>query len=255
MLAKNQKTAVVTGASTGIGYELAKVLAREGYQLLLVARGEARLKKVAEELGKAEILAVDLGKSGAAVAVHEAVKGMDVEILVNNAGFGTYGRFLETDVESELEMLQLNMVALTHLTKLFVADLAKRGGGRILNVASTAAFQPGPGMACYFATKAYVLSLSEALAHELKSKGITVTALCPGATRSEFQSRANMHSSRLVKNGMMEPSVVAEIGYRALMSGKTVVVPGYANRMLARSVGFLPRGWVTSVSARMMDRA
>jgi short-subunit dehydrogenase len=169
-------------------------------------------------------------------------------VLVNNAGFTVFGPFAETDLSKELEMLNVNIVTLTHLTKLFLLPMLERGHGRILNMASTAAFQPGPLMAAYYASKAYVLSFSEALAEELSDKGVTVTALCPGPTQTGFQKRGNLERSRLVAGRqIMRPRIVAQAGYRALMKGQRVVIPGFMNRVVAEGMRFLPRRLVTRV--------
>jgi len=177
-----------------------------------------------------------------------------VDILVNNAGFGTYGLFNETSLTAELEMLQVNLVCLTHLTKLFLKEMVKQRRGKILNVSSAAAFQPGPLMAVYFATKAYVLSFSEAIANELEGTGVTVTVLCPGSTVSAFHERTGMADSKRVKNQkMMTAKTVAEIGYHGLMQGKTVVIPGLVNQIMAKSVRFFPRSLVTKVVRIMQE--
>lgn len=254
-------TALITGASLGIGLELARQLAEGGNDVILVARSEGRLSALAAELAKtynvkATVIAADLGKAGAAEALHAAVaaRGLTVDILVNNAGYGQYGRFLEIDAQADTGMLQLNMIALTELTRVFAKDMAGRGQGRILNVASTAAFQPGPLMSTYYATKAYVLSFSEAIGNELKDSGVTVTALCPGPTRSGFQDKAQMQGSRLLQFGMMDAATVARIGLKAMAKGKPVVVAGLMNKLLAGSVRFTPRRLVTAMSRYVSER-
>jgi short-subunit dehydrogenase len=190
---EGRKTALVTGASSGIGLDLAKRFAAEGYDVALVARSEGKLKEVAAALEaehkvRAHVVTADLAKAGAADALVAALdaRGIDVDVLVNNAGYASYGAFAETDLADELAMIQVNVVVLTHLTKLLVRKMVAKRSGRVLNVASTAAFQPGPLMAVYYATKAYVLSFSEAIAEELRDTGVTVTALCPGPTRTAF---------------------------------------------------------------------
>lgn len=170
-----------------------------------------------------------------------------MDVLVNNAGFGTYGAFAETDLGTELEMLQLNIATLTHLTKLFLEKMLAEGNGKILNVASTAAFQPGPLMAVYYASKAYVLSFSEALANELRGTGVSVTALCPGPTRTGFQRRAGMGASRLFDWGVMDAPTVATIGYRGLMRERPLIIPGLKNKLLGFSVRLAPRRLVPAV--------
>src|SRR5579859_2735522 len=228
------QTALITGASFGIGAEFARIFAREGYSLVLVARSADKLRQLASELEKAHrtrslILAVDLTEPGAPAYVLDQTTraGTQVDVLVNNAGFGQYGPFADSELEECLRQIQLNVTTLTHLTRLYLPAMIERAKnekttGRILNVASTAAFLPGPLMAVYFATKAYVLSFSEALANELAGTGITVTCLCPGATATEFHKRAKATGQRLLKFGSMDAHTVAEDGYRALMAGKPV---------------------------------
>lgn len=249
---------LITGASSGIGEELALVFARHGRHLVLVARGEDRLRALADRIGRetsaeATVIAADLSLSGAAERTYEAVAGAGVVVdtLVNNAGFTAFGPFSGIPLATELEMISVNVVALTALTKLFLPAMLSARSGRILNVASTAGFQPGPLMAVYYATKAYVLLFSEALAEELEGSGVTVTALCPGPTRTGFQSRGALENSRLVQGEIASAREVAEFGYRALMAGRRVAIPGWRNRLLAQAVRFTPRRLVT----RMVKRA
>src|SRR5260370_23034506 len=229
----DRKTALITGASFGIGLEFARIFAREGYDLILVARSGDKLRQLASELEKAHgthslILATDLTEPGASAYVVDQTTRADiqVDVVVKNAGFGQYGMFAENDLEECLRKIQLNVTTLTHLTHLYLPAMIARKSGGVLNVASTAAFQPGPLMAVYFATKAYVLHLSEALANELNGSGVTVTCLCPGATGTEFHKRANATGQRLVKFGSMEARTVAEDGYPAFIAGKPVVILG-----------------------------
>jgi short-subunit dehydrogenase len=253
---------VVTGASGGIGYELCKLFARDGYPLLLAARSADKLNAFAEELTAAHGVAVatcalDLAAPDAAGQLFEAAQRQSrpVEVLVNNAGFGDYGPFVEADLASTLQMLQLNVVALTHLTRLLLPGMVQRSAGRVLNVASTAAFQPGPLMAVYYASKAYVLHFSEAIAEELRKTNVCVTALCPGPTATGFESRAGLGASKLFTGGrVMDARTVAEAGYRGLMRGKRVVVPGLWNNLLVQSVRFTPRRMVTAIVRRVQDR-
>ena len=250
------KTALITGASSGIGYEFTRLFAKGGYDLVLVARSEKQLRELAKELEEkfgvsVKIIVKDLSQASAPGEVFNEVEleGITVDALVNNAGFATSGMFAEIDLEAELQEMQLNMVTLTHLTKLFLGGMLQRRRGKILNVASTAAFQPGPLMAVYYATKAYVLSFSEALANELRGTGVTVTALCPGATASGFQERAGIGNTRLISGRkIMDSARVARVGYRALMRGKTVVIPGFMNKLLAEMVRFAPRKVVTQAA-------
>ena len=256
----DRKTALITGASFGIGLELARVFAREGHDLVLVARSADKLRQLASELEKAHgvrslILAVDLSNPGAAAYVLDQTTraDIDVEILVNNAGFGQYGRFAENDLEECLRQIQLNVTTLTHITRLYLPEMIERKSGRILNVASTAAFQAGPLMAVYYATKAYVLHFSEAIANELQGSGVTVTCLCPGPTATEFQERAKITGIRLTEYGTMDARTVAEDGYRALMAGKTVEISGFKNWMVAQSVRFAPRRMVTAIARKLQE--
>jgi hypothetical protein len=256
----DRKTALITGASFGIGQELARVFARENYNLVLVARTADKLRQLASELQKAQstrslILATDLTEPGApAYVLDQSTRaGIVVDVLVNNAGFGQYGPFADSDLEECLRQIQLNVTTLTHLTRLCLPGMIERQSGRILNVASTAAFQPGPLMAVYYATKAYVLHFSEAVAHELRGTGVTVTCLCPGPTTTEFHKRANMLSAPLLKFGVMDASTVAEKGYRALMAGKPVAISGFRNWLLAQSVRFTPRQMVIAVARKLQE--
>jgi short-subunit dehydrogenase len=247
-------TALITGASSGIGLELARVFAREGYGLVLVARNQKRLEEIAQELrpAEAQVIALDLSLPGAPEEING--KAPKVDVLVNNAGFGVFGKFVEKGLAEELNMMQLNMTALVTLTRLYLPAMISAGNGKIMNVASTAAFQPGPLMAIYFATKAFVLSFSEAIANELEGTGVIVSALCPGPTASDFQERAKMQNSALVKGRkMMDSRTVAEAGYRGLMAGKTIVIPGLANKLLTHSLRLSPRSIVTKMVRRMQE--
>jgi hypothetical protein len=254
-------TALVTGASSGIGLELARLLAGGGHDLVLVARSGARLADLGVELRAAnkvqvKVLPKDLADptAPAAIAARLAQDGVAIDVLVNNAGFGGYGEFAEQGERLQLEMLQVNVIALTHLTRLLLPGMVERRRGRILNVGSTAAFQPGPLQAVYYATKAYVLSLSEALANEVGRSGVTVTCLCPGATATGFGERAGMTGSRLFSRPPMDARRVAAEGYRALMRGDPLVVPGFQNRAFAFGVRFLPRRTATAIARRAQER-
>ncbi|MBQ4821106.1 SDR family oxidoreductase [Aquimarina sp. MMG016] len=258
-----RKTALITGASSGIGLELAKVHAAKGDNLVLVARNQVKLEELKVELESKHninvlVIAKDLSLPNAAQEVFDETihKAIPVDYLINNAGFGDFGMFSETNWEKEHKMIELNITALTQFTKLYLKEMVKRNSGRIMNVASTAAFQPGPTMAVYYATKAFVLHFSEAIANEVKGKGITVTALCPGATESGFQSVAEMEESKLVKGKKLPPSAeVAQYGYKAMMKGKTVAIHGVMNRILANSVRFMPRNMVTKITRSVQDKA
>ena len=254
-------TALVTGGSGGIGLEFAKVLARNGFDLVLVARKRDTLEAAAGQLEgkfdvKAHVFAADLRRREAPEEIFDFLKNenIPIEILVNNAGFGLGGEFSETSVQRELEMIQVNIAALTHLTKLFLPPMIKRRSGRILNVASTAAFQPGPLMAVYYATKAYVLSFSEALAEELRKSGITVTALCPGPTQTDFADTARMTNSRLFSAfGVADAADVAEYGFVAMMAGKRLAIPGVKNKMVAQANRFAPRAFTAKITRMLRE--
>jgi uncharacterized protein len=256
-------TALITGASGGIGLELARLFAKDKHHIVLVARSETKLQELAAELRskygiEVSIFAKDLSILSSSEEIYQALeqKGINIDFLVNNAGVGDYGFFADADWANSKQMIDLNITALTYLTKLFVKGMQERGSGRILNVASTAAFQPGPLMAVYFATKAYVLSFSEAIANELKGTGVTVTALCPGATESGFQKAAALEESKMVKGRKMPSSAeVAAYGYRHLMKGSTVVIHGFMNRLLAFSIRFSPRNMVTNITRKMIGKA
>ncbi len=254
-------TALVTGASGGIGEELARLFAADGHDLVLVARSRDKLARLAEELRakhavNARVLAADLARPEAPREIFEELGagGTTVDALVNNAGVGSYGLFAETDLQPELDLLQINVVALTHLTKLFLPPMLARRRGYVMNVASTAAFQPGPLMAVYYASKAYVLHFSEALTNECEGTGVVVSALCPGPTETGFVAAAGMGDSKLFDRAVMDARTVAVEGYRGLLAGKTIVIPGLRNNLLARSIGFFPRGLVTRVVRRIQEK-
>jgi uncharacterized protein len=232
-------TALVTGASGGIGLEIARVLANE-HDLVLVARSADRRREISAELGGARVLALDLAEPDAVARVVAEVP--EVDVLVNNAGLGDFSPFAEADPAKLDTLIALNIGALTRLTRAYLPSMLARKQGRILNVASTAAFQPGPLMAVYYATKAYVLSLSEALAEETRGSGVTVTALCPGPTASGFQAGAAMEGSRLVRGRTLPTaSSVAAYGVAAMRKGDAVAVPGVMNKVFASSIRLTPR--------------
>ena len=255
-------TALITGSSNGIGYELAKVLAQKDNNLVLVARSKDKLDELKNELEKSHNIWVytigkDLSLPGAASEVYDELKtkSITIDYLVNNAGFGDFGLFAQSDWNKQEQMINLNVTALAHFTRLFLPDMIRRGGGKILNVASTASFQPGPTMSVYFATKAFVLSFSEAVNNEVREHGITVTALCPGATQSGFQAAASMQDSKLFAgNNFPTSREVAEFGYRAMMKGKAVAIHGFKNSIMANSVRFAPRSLVVKIARQIQAK-
>lgn len=258
-----KNTALITGASNGIGLELAMVHAATGGDLVLVARNAQKLQELKnkiESLYKVQvlILVMDLSKPGSASELYEETKkhGVQIHSLINNAGFGDFGLFHQSNWKKTEEMIQLNITTLTHLCHLFAADMVKAKSGRIMNVASTAAFQSGPTMAVYYATKAYVLSFSEAIHNELSEYGVTVTALCPGATTSGFQEAAAMQESKLVKGKKLPSSEeVAVYGYKAMLKGKPVAIHGTMNAIMANAVRFIPRAWAVKIVRSIQDKS
>jgi short-subunit dehydrogenase len=255
-------TALITGASGGIGYELAKLFARDHCNLVVVARSGPKLAEFAGELERqfgvsVKSVTLDLAAASASQFLFDQLQrdGVTVDILVNNAGYGKFGEFAQVPLEESLGQIHLNITALTALTRLFLAPMLERHSGKIMNVASTAGFQPGPGMAVYYATKAYVISFSEALADELKGTGVTVTCFCPGATDTGFQGHAGMEDTVLFRKlRPMSAKAVARDGYRALMRGKTLAISGLRNRLLAESVRFAPRKVVTAISRKILAK-
>jgi uncharacterized protein len=247
-------TALITGASSGLGEEFARQLARENYDLVLTARREDRLKAVAAEavkLGssKVEVIALDLGQPDAAAKLHQQIAqhGIEIECLVNNAGFGTHGIFHKLPLDRELDEIDLNIKALVALTRLFLAGMVTRRRGTIINVASTAAFQPVPYMATYAATKAFVLNFSEAVANEVRRDGVKVMALCPGPTRTEFQGTAGVDTSSFPSFAYMDASTVVAQALASAKRGKAVRINGIINLVMAQSNRVSPR----SVTARI----
>jgi short-subunit dehydrogenase len=254
-------TVLITGASGGIGYELAKLFARDSHNLVLVARSADKLGQVATELRvrgvTVKTIALDLAAPPAPKFLFDQLQreGVVVDILVNNAGYGVYGDFAQMPEPEILGQLDLNIRALTELTRLFLPLMLARRSGRIMNVASTAGFQPGPLMAVYYATKAYVISFSEAIANELRNSGVTVTCFCPGATHTGFAARAGVEKSRLFKVGAMSAQKVALDGYRAVMEGRTLAISGTRNWLVAQSTRFAPRKMVTAISRWVAEKA
>ncbi len=251
--------ALITGASMGLGAEFARLFASEGYDLVITARSADKLEALKKEIEGLHGVAVriviqDLTDPRAPIAIYDDVRaaGLEIDVIVNNAGFGMYGFFYQSDLQTELEMIQVNVVAVVHLTKLFARDMVARKRGRILNVASTAGFQPGPLQPVYYASKAFVLSFTEAIANELRGTGVTATALCPGPTPTEFQKRAHVGNVRGLRLMMrVNPEVVVRAGYAGMRKGKPVVVPGLLNNIMAFTVRLFPRRMVTAVVRRI----
>ncbi len=243
---KNTETALITGASGGLGKDFAQIFAEKGYNLILIARSEEKLNNIAKELEekykiKATVLVQDLSEANSASKIYSEVKNkaINVDVLVNNAGFGKIGAFIDEKPSTFTEMLNLNVTALTELTALFLPAMIERNKGKILNIASTAAFQSLPNFGVYAASKAYVLNFTEALHYELKDTNIAVTALCPGPTVTGFAKRANAETSGLFKNAM-DSQTVAKIGYQGLMKNKMSVIVGFKNKLLAYSARLIP---------------
>lgn len=257
-----KNTALITGASNGIGLELAKIHASKGGDLVLVARNKSKLDELKTELEKQFRVSVyaiskDLSLTNAAQEIYNETnkENIQVDYLINNAGFGDFGMFAETEWNKELQMINLNITTLTHFTKLYLQDMIKRRSGKIMNVASTAAFQSGPTMAVYCATKAYVLSFTEAISNEVIDKGITITALCPGATETGFQAAGGLEESKLFKDKKLPTAKeVAEYGYSSMVKGKTVAIHGIMNYIMSNSIRFIPRALVLKVSRKILDK-
>lgn len=244
----DRETALITGASSGIGAELAKLFAADGTDLVLVARRKEELDALAQELTarhsiNVHVLAEDLSRANTPQFIHSELmeRGVRVDVLVNNAGFGALGKVSEIGLQRQADMIQVNLVALTKLTRLFLPAMVDRQRGAILNVGSTAGFQPGPNMAIYYASKAFVLSFSEALAEEVSLNGIKVSCLCPGPTDTDFREAAGMEDAVLFRLGTMTVDKVAAAGYKGLRKGKVVVVPGLRNKLSVLAVRCLPR--------------
>ena len=251
-----RRTALVTGASAGLGAEFARLCAMGGYDVVLVARSAERLADLAAAMAKAHgvsarPLVADLSDPAAPAAIFADFDGRPVDLLINNAGFGVRGPYAETDWTRDASLLQVNIVALAQLTKLFLPDMVRRRSGRILNVASTAAYVPGPFMAVYYASKAFVLSFSEALSNEVQGTGVSVTVLCPGPTRTKFAETAGIADSNLFHGPTMDPAEVARIGYDAMMAGKSSIIAGTRNRWLIRGARLAPRDFLAAQTRRI----
>jgi short-subunit dehydrogenase len=255
------KTVLITGASSGIGLELAHLFAHDGYRLVLVARNRGALRELGDELQSRYSVTVrispkDLAHPATPAELYQELQeaGIVLDVLVNNAGFGGAGAYLKTDWNHEAEMMQVNMVAVAHLTKLFLPQIRAREG-KILNVASTAAFQPGPFMAVYYASKAFVLHFSEALSEELRGTGVTVTCLCPGPVKTNFQKRAYITDTPMANSPLLvDVREVARAGYEGMKAGKRVVIPGWKNRLGVEMLRLSPREMVTKVVRKIQEK-
>lgn len=255
------KTVLITGASNGFGMEFARLFAQDGFNLILVARSTERMRKLGYSLQEQHqlehvcIITSDLTRPEAPREVYEEVKeaGLQVDILVNNAGAGVHGMFFDTDLEREKAIIQLNVTTPVELTKLFLKEMKQRNTGKILNLASVVSFMPSPLMAVYGASKAFILSFSEALSNELKDTEITVTALCPGASNTMFFRRAGAAHTRAANGSLSEPEEVAREGYEALMKGETRVVSGLANKLQTASTNFLPDAALAATMRYQME--
>ena len=255
------KTALITGATKGIGYELTKLFAKDSYNLVLVSRNKNKLTEIKEDFRKKYninvfVIPKDLSIPNAALEIfRETISNqIDIDVLVNNAGIGDFGTFHTEKLSKISQIMQVNMVSLTELTNLFLEGMVVRKEGKILNVSSMAACQPGPYMAVYYASKAYVQSFSEAIASELKGTGITVTVLCPGPTKSGFQSEVGSESSNLSKLNLLSSSVeVAKYGYKALHTGKEVAIPGFVNSTIVHTVKIIPRKTTTQIVRKLQE--
>jgi short-subunit dehydrogenase len=254
---ESRRTALVTGASAGIGKEIAELCAADGHGLVLVARRRERLDELAGELRErhgvpCRVIAEDLGDPQAAPRIHAELAGTPIDILVNNAGFGSNGAFHTLDARRELEMVQVNVTSLVHLTHLFLPAMVERGWGRVLNVGSTAGFQPGPFMATYYASKAFVNSFTEALWTELRGTGVTATVSCPGPVATEFAGIAGNDHSKLFKSASVAtPDVIAKQAYSAMMKGRPLVVHGALGKVALQSLRFTPRAMTRKVAASL----
>lgn len=262
VIEKRQQIGLVTGAASGLGFELAILLARDGYDLILADVDAEKLQNAKEKIAaqyssKVQLIVKDLSRSNVAEQIFQAIQDRPVDVLINNAGFGIFGNFNDTDWQREMDMLNLHVMTTTHLTKLILKGMVARGSGKILNMSSLAAFQPGPLMSLYYASKAYILSFSEAIANELKGSGVTVTCLCPGQTNTCFQdvvSNGTRSSDNKINFNIACPKKVAKYGYEAMQKGKVVAIPGSLNKFLSKLPRFVSRNTATAVIRRIQER-
>lgn len=254
------KRALVTGAASGLGYELAFLLAKDGYNLFLVDIDRMRLEQVKTEIQtnfkiKVFTIVKDLSQKSVAQEIMDSINNEPIDVLINNAGFGLFGSFVDTDWERESAMLHVHILTTTHLTKLVLEGMVKRGSGKILNMSSLAAFQPGPFMSIYYASKGYMLSFSEAIANELKGTGVTVTALCPGPTKTAFQKTVSADScDNKITFNMASAKEVAQYGYNAMLRGKSYAIPGRFNKFLAIIPRLVTRKTAASIVRKIQEK-
>lgn len=256
-----KKVTIITGASSGIGLELAWILARNNNHLLLIARSKEKLQKLSQDITEkyqvsVDYLIKDLSRADSAQEVFNYCQenNLQVDILINNAGFGDFNLFINGDIKKQLAMINLNIYTLVYLSHLFLPNMIKQGHGKIMNIASTAAFQPGPLMSVYYASKAFVLHFSEAIANELKPNNITVTTICPGPTASNFKQTANLDNSRLMKKRKLPSAkMVAEFAYKAMMKGRVVAIYGFKNYLLTKLVNIMPRSIVVKIVRKLQE--
>ncbi|WP_445958068.1 SDR family NAD(P)-dependent oxidoreductase [Yeosuana sp.] len=254
------KTALITGAASGLGFEFSILLAKDFYNLILVDIDKANLqtaKKIIQRSYniKIKVLVKDLSKVNIAQEIFDEIKSVSIDVLINNAGFGLFGPFVQTSWQKESNMLNLHVMATTQMTKLFLIGMVQRRSGKILNVSSVAAFEPGPLMSIYYASKAYILSFSEAIANELQGTGVTLTTLCPGPTKTKFQEVvANSSSKNEIRINMASAKDVAKIGYKAMLAGKEIIIPGLLNKVIAFLPRLMSRNKVTSIVRKIQEK-
>ncbi len=254
------KTALVTGGASGLGYEFAELLAKDSYNLILIDIDSNKLEETKNHLEnnyptQVKTITKDLSIQGISEEIFKEIGDTPIDVLINNAGFGLFGTFAETDWQREAAMLNLHIMTTTHLTKLLLKGMVERGSGKILNMSSLAAFQPGPLMAIYYASKAYILSFSEAIANELKGTGVSVTVLCPGQTKTSFQEVVSEKTSEnKISFNMGCPKEVAAYGYQQMNKGKIVVVPGSFNKVLARLPRIFPRNMAANIVRKIQEK-
>lgn len=263
IIEKIKKTGLVTGAASGLGFELAMLLAKDGYDLILADVDSEKLQNAKDKItaqysSKIQLIVKDLSTCNVAEQIFQALENRPVDVLINNAGFGIYGSFNDTDWKRQMDMLNLHVMTTTHLTKLVLNGMVNRGSGKILNMSSLAAFQPGPLMSLYYASKAYILSFSEAIANELKGTGVSVTCLCPGQTNTCFQdvvsNGTKSSNNNKINFNIACPKKVAKYGYEAMQKGKVVAIPGNINKFLSKLPRFVSRSTATAVIRRIQEK-